>query len=144
MFVEYTFTIFVEPCLISTYTATLEAADISYNIGGPDLLNVSPYVFDENPVCNYPETVTISNLPVFATHNGPTTDDFSLPQTTDLSLLGSYTVTVRSEIQVPNNYSKTTFTTWFAEHDFVIYMEPCLVSSYDATTVVTRIVYNVN
>ena len=77
--VEYEFTIFVEPCIVNTYTATLEVADISYNIGAPELLNVSPYVFDEEPVCNYPETVTLTNLPTFVTHNGPASDDFSVP-----------------------------------------------------------------
>ena len=79
MFVEYNFTIFVEPCLVTTYTATTEVADISYNIGAADLLNVGPYVFDEEPVCNYPETVTLTSLPSFVTHNAPDTDDFSVP-----------------------------------------------------------------
>ena len=80
MFVEYDFIVFIEPCLVSTYTATLEVADISYNIGAPDLLNVGPYVFDENPVCNYPELVTLTNLPVFVTHNAPISDDFTVLQ----------------------------------------------------------------
>ena len=47
MFVEYDFTIFIEPCLVNTYLATLEVVDINYNIGAPDLTNVGPYVFDE-------------------------------------------------------------------------------------------------
>ena len=88
----------MEPCLVNLYTATLEAADISYNIGGTALDNVSPYVFDENPVCNYPETVTLTGLPAFVTHNAPTTDDFSVPYSNDLALIGSYPVTIRSEI----------------------------------------------
>lgn len=96
MFVEYTFTIFVEPCLITSYVATLEVADIRYNIGGASLLNVSPYIFDEAPVCNYPETVTLTNLPTFARHNAPASDDFSLPKTADLALLGAYTVKIKS------------------------------------------------
>ena len=144
MFVEYDFTIFIEPCLINTYVATLEVADINYNIGAPDLTNVGPYVFDEEPVCNYPETVTLTNLPIFVTHNAPATDDFTIPTTSDLSLLGSYTVTIRSEIQVPDDYTKSTFTSMFAEHDFIVFIDPCIVDSYDATTVVTKIIYNVN
>jgi len=98
MFVEYDFTIFIEPCIVNTYTATLEVADISYNIGANELLNVSPYVFDEDPVCNYPETVTLTNLPIFVTHNGPASDDFSVPYNNDLAIIDSYTVTIRSEI----------------------------------------------
>ena len=130
LFVEYTFTVFVEPCLVSTYLATLEVADITYNIGAPALLNVAPYVFDEDPLCNYPETVTLTGLPTFVTHNAPTTDDFSVPSTPDLSLLGSYPVTIRSEIQVPDDHTKATFTTMFAEHEFIVYIEPCLVNTY--------------
>ena len=53
-------------------------ANISYNIGAPDLLNVGPYVFDEDPVCNYPEIVTLTDLPVFVTHNAPASDDFTV------------------------------------------------------------------
>ena len=144
MFREYQFTIFVEPCIVNTYTATLEVADIAYNIGAPDLFNVSPYVFDENPFCGYPETVTLTNLPGFALHNAPTTDDFSIPKTPDLALIGVYTVTIRSEIQVPDDHTKSSFTTIFAEHDFDIFMEPCIVNRYEATVVVPTIVYNVN
>ena len=103
----------MEPCIINTYTATLEAADIIYNIGAPDLLNVSPYVFDEDPVCNYSETVTLTGLPAFVTHNAQTSDDFTLPQNDDLSLIGSYTVTIRSEIQVPTDHTQTVFDTLF-------------------------------
>ena len=144
MFVEYYFTIFVEPCLVTTYTATTKVADISYNIGAAELLNVSPYVFDEEPVCNYLETVTLSNLPPFVTHNAPATDDFSVPYTADLDLIGAYTVTIRSEIQVPDDHTKTSFTTMSAEHEFIVLMEPCLITSYESTTTVILIVYNVN
>ena len=144
MFVEYNFIVFIEPCLVSTYTATLEVADISYNIGAPDLLNVSPYVFDENPECNYPELVTLTNLPVFVTHNAPTSDDFTVLQNSDLSLIGSYVVTIRSEISVPDDHTKATFTTRFDEHEFTVFVEPCIVSIYGVTTEATVIVYNVN
>ena len=79
MFDEYDFTIFIEPCIVNTYLATLEVEDISYNVGGLDLMNVGPYVFDEEPVCNYPETVNLTDLPVFVTHNAPVSDDFTVP-----------------------------------------------------------------
>ena len=134
----------MEPCIVSFYTATLEVADIYYNIGNTARKNVSPYTFDESPVCNYPETVTLTNLPTFVTHNAPATADFSVPYTSDLSLIGSYPVTIRSEISVPNDYTKTTFKKMFVEYEFIVFMEPCLVTSYDATTIVEKIVYNVN
>ena len=31
-----------------------------------------------------------------------------------------------------------------SEHDFTVFIEPCLVKNYEATTVVDLIVYNVN
>ena len=69
MSVEYEFTIFIEPCLVSTYLPTLEVTDISYNIGAPEILGVGSYIFVEDPVCGYPETVTLTNLPIFVLHN---------------------------------------------------------------------------
>jgi len=52
-------------------------------------------------------------------------------------------VTLRSEIYIPNDYTKSTFRTMVAQFDFVIYIEPCLVSTYEASTRVSLIVYNV-
>jgi len=79
------------------------------------------YVFDEDPVCNYPETVNLTNLPVFVNHN-EASSDFTIPQNGDLSLLGEYTVTIRSEICVPDNYTKNTCTTLQVEYDFIVVM----------------------
>lgn len=106
-------------------------------------MNVGPYVFDEEPVCNYPETVNLTDLPVFVTHNAPVSDDFTVPQSNDLALIGSYTVTIKSEISIPNDYTKTTFTTMSAEYEFTVFMEPCLVTKYEATRIIDVIIYNV-
>ena len=43
----------------------LEVVDISYNIGASGLSNVGEYIFEEDPVCNYPETVTLTNFYIF-------------------------------------------------------------------------------
>ena len=144
MIVEYEFTIFIEPCLVSTYLSTLEVTDISYNIGAPEILGVGSYIFVEDPVCGYPETVTLTNLPIFVLHNSLTSDDFTVPYTNDLELIGSYVVTIKSEICVPNDYTQGACTVMLSEHDFTVFMEPCLVTNYDATTVVDVILYNVN
>ena len=53
-------------------------------------------------------------------------------------------VTIKSEICVPNDYTKDSCIVMLSEHDFTVFMEPCLVTNYDATTVVDVIVYNVN
>ena len=98
------------------------AADIFYNLGESALLNVSPYAFEQVPaICGYPETVTVTNLPAFATHN-LAAKDFSLSQITDLSLIGEYTVTIRSEIEVPDDYTLSSATTFFDEYQFKIYV----------------------
>lgn len=113
---------------MSTYVDTLQVGTIVYNIGQPDL-TAGDYIFDENPQCGYPETVTITNLPVWATHNEPTSD-FTIPKQTSLALLGFYTARIRSEIQVPTDYTQTVFTTLFVEYDFFIQVEECVVTSY--------------
>ena len=82
------------------------------------------------------------NLPEFVTHNVGTSD-FTIDQNSDLSLIGSYTVTIRSEIYIPDDYTKTSYTTMFVEYDFIIFIEPCLVNTYTDTTTITSIVYNI-
>ena len=77
MFVEYEFIVFMEPCLVSSYDATTSVTRIIYNIGELSL-TAGKYVFDESPVCNYPETVTVTNLPAWAVHNEPSSD-FTIP-----------------------------------------------------------------
>ena len=114
MFVEYDFVIQVEECLVNNYTAGKVIDVISYNIGAPDL-NSQKYSFVEDPVCKYPETVTLENLPDFVVHNVET-NDFSIALNRDLSLIGSYTVTIRSEIHIPDDYTKTSYITMFAVH----------------------------
>ena len=52
--------------------------------------------------CGYTETITVSNLPPFAVHNQANAD-FTVPQTSDLSLIGIYTVTVQGAISVPDD-----------------------------------------
>ena len=77
MFVEYDFVILIEPCLVNTYTDTNTISRIVYNIGSLTLTD-GLYVFDEDPICNYPETVTLTNLPNFVSHNEGSSD-FTIP-----------------------------------------------------------------
>jgi len=74
-------------------------------IGDPTLYSPK-YNFTQTPLCNYPETVTVTDLPAFAFHN-VNSSKFEIPQTENLTLDGIYTVTLRSEIQVPTDYTKT-------------------------------------
>ena len=70
--------------------------EIRYELGTPDLQE-GAYIFDEVPFCGYPEFVTLTNLPLFVTHNEPSSD-FTIPQNGNLSLIGEYTVNIMSEI----------------------------------------------
>ena len=120
MFVEYDFVILIEPCLVSSYLDTTKITQIVYNIGALTLTD-GLYVFDEDPVCNYPEKVTLTDLPSFVTHN-ESSSDFTVPQTGDLSLLGEYPVTIRSEICVPDDHTQSTCSTMFVEYEFQVIM----------------------
>ena len=97
MSMDYDFVIIMQPCTVETYTANQVVGLISYNIGEESLVNVGVYNFLEDPGCDYPETVTLTNLPDFVIHN-ESTSDFTLPKNSDLDLIGEYTVTIRSEI----------------------------------------------
>ena len=130
-FAEYLFLIQVEECIVHTYMADETIDVISYNIGAPTLTSPK-YSFVEDPACSYPETVTFIDLPPFVTHNEGTSD-FTIELNLDLSIIGSYKVTIRSEILIPDDFTQTSFTTMFVEYEFLILIEPCLVDTYAAT-----------
>ena len=139
MTAEEEVTVTVNPCQVSTYTDTQKVVSITYNIGAPDLTDGS-YEFTESPICEYPETITVTNLPPWAIHND-FNKDFTIPSTSDLSLIGSYTVTLRGEIEVPDDATLTTYSPMFVEYDFIIFIEPCIVNTYSDTLKVTLIEY---
>ena len=141
MFAEHEFIVYLEPCLITSYDATTQVTLIVYNVNQATLTD-GVYVFDENPFCGYPEVVTVTDLPAFAVHNEDTSD-FTIAQNNDLALIGEYTVTLRSEIQVPDDHTKSTFTPYFVEYQFLIQVEECLVDTYTADQVIDVISYNI-
>ena len=65
--VNYDFLVIIDPCIVNQYIATIIATDITYAIGSTTLANVSPYAFEQQPNCGYPETITLTNLPAFVT-----------------------------------------------------------------------------
>ena len=73
----------------------------------------------------------MTTLPTFITHN-EATSDFTVAKTDDLSLIGGYAVTIRSQIQVPTDHTKTDFKIMESEIDLLIRVEACLVDLYDA------------
>ena len=124
---EYTVLVTIEPCTVDAYIASLQVSEIRYSIGSPDKTD-GPFAFEQQPSCGYPEVITMTNLPAFATHN-VASSDFTITQNSDLSILGAYTVTVEGVISVPDDYTLTTFTDMVVTYDFLIYIDPCFVDS---------------
>ena len=48
-------------------------------------------------------------------------------------LIGEYTVTIRSEICVPDDYTNASCTVMADEYDFSIFVQGCVVNNYVAT-----------
>ena len=126
MTVQYEFPIRVQPCQVDTYSRVIVAGPINFNIGKPTYID-GLYSFGEDPICDYAETVTVTNLPSFVTHNNGSAD-FTISEINDLSLIGEYVITIRSQICVPDDYTKNTCTTMADEYDFSIYVSACLVN----------------
>ena len=109
---------------------------ITYAIGGPSVTS-SNYIFDELPVCNYPENVSIvGTLPPFMTHD-TSNARFEVPSTSDLSFIGTYTFTVLSEITVPTLAAPYTLSN---EEEITVIINPCQVDSFTATSSISSIV----
>ena len=68
MFDEYDLTVFVQPCVVDSYVDTVTVGTINYNIGTSTITD-GEYKFLQSPICGYSETVTVTNLPIFANHN---------------------------------------------------------------------------
>lgn len=64
-----------------------------------------------------------------------------MPSTSDLSLIGVYTVTIRAEISVPDDYTKTTYTTIPVEYTYDLRMEPCQMNLFLGDPIVSDLSY---
>jgi len=85
-------------------------------------------------------TLTVTNLPVFATHNTGT-QDFTVLATTDLGLVGAYVVTMTSSVTFYDDFTMTTQTTLTASYTFTIFMTPCVIYTYTDTVTVGTLTY---
>ena len=92
---SYTFKVTINPCL-TTFSANVMPSTISYTIGDADLTD-GTYSFTQTPDCMYGEFVDLTNLPFFTLHNTGT-KDFTVFQTENRALKGSYTVSLRGYI----------------------------------------------
>ena len=131
----------INPCTVIDYSLTSAVDSIEYFIGTAGFTD-GGYVFDENPACNYPETVTVMNLPAFMTHDEGNSD-FTITRIDDLSKIGSYVINVKSEISVPDDASLSSYSTMSAEYDLTVYVKPCQVDQYFDSITVGTINYNI-
>lgn len=100
-FVEYTLDISVLPCQVLSFTASPAVTDVYYTVGQATAQSGN-YGFVQDPACGYAETLTVTGVPAYATHNQGT-KDFTVPQIFTNDGVGAYTVTVRNEIEVPDD-----------------------------------------
>ena len=68
LFVEYDIEIRIEPCQVTSFTELLPGYPIEYKLGGESLTD-GYYMFEESPICEYPQTITVTNLPAFVEHD---------------------------------------------------------------------------
>ena len=141
MFIEDDFTVFIQPCVVDTYVDTVTVGTINYNIGASTMTD-GTYKFQQSPLCGYSETVTVTNLPVFAYQN-LANSDFTIPVSSDLSLIGEYIVTIKSQISVPDDYTQTNFTPMTVQYDFLIRVQPCIVDTYSRVLVAGPLNFNI-
>ena len=80
------------------------------------------------PNCGYEESLEVYGSPISQNrviHNRET-KDFTVLPTEDLSLVGIYTVTIRSSIMVPDDYTMQTYTEFSTEQSFTVeFANPC-------------------
>ena len=118
----------MEPCKISSFTGIPIVTDVFYTVGQPDLKS-GKYGFVQDPNCLYPQTLSITGMPTFATSN-TATFDFTVLFMAANTDAGVYTVRIQNSISVPKDAAKTAFTPMSVDYTFKIFIAPCAVNAY--------------
>ena len=71
----------------------------------------------------------MNGVPAHINHNSAK-QDFTVPETSDLSLIGEYPMNVQAEISYFSDHTKTATTVKNAEFDFTVFMTPCSITDY--------------
>lgn len=137
--VQQTFNIKIEPCILTGITNTVPIPDHTYVLGDPRL-TTSSYEFEQVPDCQY--IINYSESPGFAhvEYREPRRD-FRVSKTIDLSLIGSYDITVNAEVTHFTDSSKSDTVTVLTPMTFTLFIEPCVVTDYVDTTTIIEIYY---
>ena len=99
-------TVIVDPCQVATLIGSITGAPISYSLATPATTGAQ-YTFLEDLACGYDQSITVTGLPAFASHD-QTLRQFSV-ETSDPSDKQTYTVVVESIIDVPVTYERQDF-----------------------------------
>lgn len=128
---------------MTSVSPDLVASDITQRVGDAALYNINPFTFVQSPACGYSVAISLTGLPSFMTANHPSSNDFNVDSIIDSSLMGSYSVTIHAEIQVPDDHTQSTFTTWAAEQTFSVYVQPCQLTSVSAVVFATEVIQSI-
>ena len=100
----------INPCQVTNFINVQAMGDITYRLGNPDLTQGTYSVQDSPGACGYEQTFAVTGLPAFAMHD-ESSRTFTVFETLDHSLIGRYPVKITVSVSVPNDYTKTSFTT---------------------------------
>ena len=125
------FFILIQPCQLTGYLAQIPANNFSYTLGQPGGASGNSYEFKQEGLCTYPDLITVTNLPSFASHD-TTAKFFSVPflPLNDEAKIGRYEVTIKGEVSFPSDYTQTAVTILEVQYTFFITIQPCVVNQY--------------
>ena len=125
-----TFTVSIHIC-----TQKVVISKMTYRIGNPTQKGGNYEYFIDDSCKNYAQTIALTGLPGFVTHNEES-QDFTIDYTEDVTLAGIYEVTISSVILIPDFPVQTTFTAVTHNYDFIIdVQDPCVLTFLDLVTV---------
>ena len=119
----------MEPCRIFSFEGDPIVNDLYYTIGQQSVTS-GKYGFIQDKNCGYEETFAVNGVdPKWITHN-TATKDFTVPFTMDNAAEGTYVITIRNEISVPDSADKLQYTKHFVEYEFSVIIEYCQVQDF--------------
>lgn len=133
------FSINVQPCIPVSLNVLDQVDSFTYNLGQIGITS-SAYSFVTDPDCGYDLTYQVLDLPSFVTHLAASRN-FQLDATSDVGLLGDYTVTVNAEVEYFIDETETVTDVLLASQSFTITVQPCQIFDYSPSIQATQITY---
>jgi len=126
------FTLTINPCQIDTFELTSDVpAIIEYKLGEPGFL-FSVYTLIQEPSCGYGQTLSVTGLPAqgFLRHL-PLSTRFQMIETSDTNDVGSYTIQVEAQIEVPVDATSAATQFLTSQFQFELRVNPCFVETFE-------------